>query len=182
MKSLAKLIPVLLLVLAGSAHAINLGDTTNNVPIAVSGAYSGAHADSYARATAQQAQMQGQMQRQQQAQQQGNVQQLTVGGQTTTYTSPGEVRSIQDGTATLRTVPSVSAPAALPTAPCRISHSAGVAVIGVGVTAGTSTEDVGCTMRENARILDALGERTAALLLMCFNEQVAAVLNVCKGK
>lgn len=178
MKSLAKLIPVLLLVLAGSAHAFNLGDTTNNVPIAVSGAYAGAHADSYARAQAQQAQMQGQLQ----AQQQGNVQGVTVGGQTTTYTSPGEVRSIQDGTATLRTVPSVSAPAALPTAPCRISHSAGVAVIGVGVTAGTSTEDVGCTMRENARILDALGERTAALLLMCFNEQVAAVLNVCKGK
>ncbi len=50
MKYLAKLIPVLLLVLAGSAHAFNLGDTTNNVPIAVSGAYAGAHADSYARA------------------------------------------------------------------------------------------------------------------------------------
>lgn len=176
MKSLAKLIPALLLVLAGSAHAINLGDTTNNVPIAVSGAYSGAHADSYARAQAQQAQMQGQLQ----AQQQGNVQGVTVGGQTTTYTSPGEVRSIQDGTATLRTVPSVSAPAALPTAPCRISHSAGVAVIGFGATVGTSEEDVGCTRRENARLLHHLGAQEAALLLMCFDEQVAQVLGVCK--
>lgn len=156
------------------AVGLPLGDTTINT--AVSGSYAGAHADAYARAQAQQAQMQAQMQ----AQQQGNVQGVTVGGQTTTYTSPAEVRSIQDGTATLRTVPSVSAPAALPTAPCRISHSAGVAVVGFGLSGGTSTEDVGCTMRENARILDALGERTAALLLMCFNEQVAQVLGVCK--
>lgn len=176
-----KLLLYLLFCFTLPAFAIGLGNdnpggiTTN---MNTANAYSGAHADAYARAQAQQTQMQAQMQ----AQQQGNVQGVTVGGQTTTYTSPGEVRSIQDGTATLRTVPSVSAPAALPTAPCRISHSAGVAVIGVGVSAGSSTEDEKCTMRENARILDSLGAREAALLLMCFDEQVAKVLGVCARK
>ena len=180
-----------------SAFAIGLGNdnpggggiTTNvNTPTAISGSYAGAHADAYARAQAQQAQLQlqAQQQRQQQAQQQaqhtqqGNVQGVTVGGQTTTYTSPGEVRNIQDGTATLRTVPSVSAPAALPTAPCRISLSAGIAVVGFGGTFGGSVEDEKCTMRENARMLDSLGAREAALLVMCYDEQVAAVLGVCK--
>lgn len=178
-----KFIVLFLLALASNAFAIgfgndNPGGITTNVNSA--NAYAGAHADAYARAQAQQAQFQAQ--RQQQAQQQGNVQGVTVGGQTTTYTSPAETRNIQDGTATLRTVPSVSAPAALPTAPCRISHSAGVAVIGVGVSAGSSTEDEKCTMRENARILDSLGAREAALLLMCFDEQVAQVLGVCARK
>ena len=158
-----------------SAFAFDLGgDKTYNT----ANAYSGAHADAYARAQAQQAQLQAQQQRQAQ----GNVQGVTVGGQTTTYTSPGEVRSIQDGTATLRTVPSVSAPAALPTAPCRISHSAGVAVIGFGGTVGTSVEDEKCTMRENARLLHHLGATEAALLLMCFDDQVAQVLGVCARK
>jgi len=184
-----KLFLVALTLFASSAFALGLGNdnpggnstvlnTNLNTPTAISGAYAGANADSYARAQAQQAQLQAQRQ----AQQQGNVQTIAVGGQTTTYTSPGEVRSIQDGTATLRTVPSVSAPAALPTAPCRISHSAGIAVIGVGVSAGSSTEDEKCTMRENARILDSLGAREAALLLMCFDEQVAKVLGVCARK
>jgi len=173
----------------GNSTVLNTNTNTNN-PTAISGSYSGAHADAYARAQAQQAQMQlqAQQQRQQQAQQvqqgqhtqQGNVQGVTVGGQTTTYTSPGEVRNIQDGTATLRTVPSVSAPAALPTAPCRISLSAGVAVIGFGGTFGGSVEDEKCTMRENARLLDSLGAREAALLVMCYDEHVAAVLGVCK--
>ena len=174
-----------LLALSSSAFAIGLGNdnpggnsTVVNTNLNAASAYAGAHADAYARAQQQQAQFQAQRQ----SAQQGNVQDVTVGGQTTTYTSPGEVRTIQDGTATLRTVPSVSAPAALPTAPCRISHSAGVAVVGFGLSGGTSTEDEGCTMRENARILDSLGERGAALLLMCFNEQVAAVLGVCKTK
>lgn len=178
-----------------SAFAIGLGNdnpggggistntnTNINTPTAISGSYSGAHADAYARAQAQQAQLQGQLQAQRQAQQQGNVQALTVGGQTTTYTSPAETRNIQDGTATLRTVPSVSAPAALPTAPCRISQSAGIAVIGFGGTVGTSIEDEKCTMRENARLLHHLGATEAALLLMCFDEQVAQVLGVCARK
>lgn len=158
------------------AVGLPLGDTTINT--AVSGSYSGAHADAYARAQAQQAQMQAQRQ----SQNQGNSQAITVGGQTTTYTSPAETRNIQDGTATLRTVPSVSAPAALPTAPCRISQSAGIAVIGFGGTVGTSIEDEKCTMRENARLLHHLGATEAALLLMCFDDQVAQVLGVCARK
>lgn len=178
-----KFIALFLLALASNAFAIgfgndNPGGITTNVNSA--NAYAGAHADAYARAQAQQAQFQAQ--RQQQAQQQGNVQGVTVGGQTTTYTSPGEVRSVQDGTATLRTVPSVSAPAALPTAPCRISQSAGIAVIGFGGTVGTSIEDEKCTMRENARLLHHLGATEAALLLMCFDDQVAQVLGVCARK
>lgn len=180
-----KFIALFLLALASNAFAIgfgndNPGGITTNVNSA--NAYAGAHADAYARAQAQQAQMQAQQQAQRQSQNQGNVQGVTVGGQTTTYTSPGEVRSIQDGTATLRTVPSVSAPAALPTAPCRISQSAGIAVIGFGGTVGTSIEDEKCTMRENARLLHHLGATEAALLLMCFDDQVAQVLGVCKQK
>ena len=184
-----------------SAFAIGLGNdnpggggistntnTNINTPTAISGSYSGALADAYARAQQQQAQLQAQQMKNTQALTVGGQslsvggQSLSVGGQTTTYTSPGEVRSIQDGTATLRTVPSVSAPAALPTAPCRIPQSAGIAVIGFGGTVGTSVEDEKCTMRENARLLHHLGATEAALLLMCFDNQVSQVLGVCARK
>jgi len=54
-----------------------------------------------------------------------------------------------------------------------------VGVIGGAAGFGYSVEDEGCTMRENARLLNNLGEKAAALKLLCNDEKVAAVLAVC---
>lgn len=64
------------------------------------------------------------------------------------------------GTTTLRTVPDAYAPTVGATAPCRIAVSAGVAVIGIGVSGGGSVEDEPCNLRETARLLDGIGPRT----------------------
>lgn len=68
---------------------------------------------------------------------------------------------------------------ATPTAPCRIAVGVSVGVIGGAAGFGYSVEDEGCTMRENARLLNNLGEKAAALKLLCNDEKVAAVLGVC---
>jgi hypothetical protein len=70
-------------------------------------------------------------------------------------------------TTTLRTVPDAYAPTMNATAPCRISVSAGVAVIGIGVSGGGSVEDDPCNLRETARLLDGIGQREAAARVMC---------------
>lgn len=71
---------------------------------------------------------------------------------------------------------------ATPTAPCRIAVGVSVGVIGGAAGFGYSVEDEGCTMRENARLLNNLGEKAAALKLLCNDEKVAAVLAVCTAK
>lgn len=78
------------------------------------------------------------------------------------------------GTTTLRTVPQVYAPPMNATSPCRIALSAGVAVIGVGVTAGGSVEDADCNRREAARVLQGLGAEVGALKVMCLDPHVLA--------
>ena len=84
---------------------------------------------------------------------------------------------------TVRTTPQVYAPSMNATAPCRISVSAGISVIGWGASAGGSVEDVLCSIRENSRFLDALGEREAAVRLFCFDKRAAQVMGSerCKG-
>jgi hypothetical protein len=68
------------------------------------------------------------------------------------------------------------------TAPCRIAVGVSVGMIGGAVGVGYSVEDEGCTMRENARLLNNLGEKAAALKLMCTDPKVATVLSVCTAK
>ena len=129
-------------------------------------AYAGNYNEIYNKATAQQAQLQGQAQSQKQANQQNM-----------TYNESSDVH--YSGKYTVKSAPGVFAPAAHATAPCRIAISGGVSVIGWGASLGTSVEDEGCNMRENARILNSLGAGDAALKLMCNDEKVAAVLSVC---
>jgi len=79
-------------------------------------------------------------------------------------------------TTTLRTVPDAYAPTVGATAPCRIAVTAGVAVIGIGVSGGGSVEDDPCNLRETARLLDGIGQREAAARLMCNDARAAAAL------
>jgi len=79
-------------------------------------------------------------------------------------------------TTTLRTVPDAYAPTMNATAPCRISVSAGVAVIGIGVSGGGSVEDDPCNLRETARPLDGIGQREAAARVMCNDRRAAEAL------
>ena len=71
-----------------------------------------------------------------------------------------------------KTVPNVYAPPVGVTAPCIVGWSAGVSVIGVGVSAGNGVEDKECTNRENARMLHAFGEVKGAVSLLCQNKNV----------
>lgn len=149
-----------------------VGDTTtaNASATAVGNAYAGNYNEIYNKATAQQAQGQLQGQAQGQKQTQANQQNMT-------YNESSDVH--YSGKYTVKSAPGVFAPAAHATAPCRIAISGGVSVIGWGASLGTSVEDEGCNMRENARILNSLGASDAALKLMCNDEKVAAVLSVC---
>jgi hypothetical protein len=80
------------------------------------------------------------------------------------------------GTTTVRTVPDAYAPTVGATAPCRIAVSAGVAVIGLGVSGGGSVEDDPCNLRETARLLDGIGQREAAARVMCNDARAAEAL------
>jgi hypothetical protein len=71
---------------------------------------------------------------------------------------------------------------ATPTAPCRIAVGVSVGMIGGSAGFGYSVEDEGCTMRENARLLNNLGQKDAALKLLCNDPKVAAVLATCAAK
>ena len=54
--------------------------------------------------------------------------------------------------------------------------SAGVAVIGIGVSSGGSVEDDPCNLRETARLLDGIGQRDAAARVMCNDRRAAEAL------
>ena len=79
-------------------------------------------------------------------------------------------------TTTIRSVPDAYAPTVGATAPCRIAVSAGVAVIGIGVSGGGSVEDEPCNLRETARLLDGIGQREAAARVMCSDPRAASAL------
>ena len=79
-------------------------------------------------------------------------------------------------TTTIRSVPDPYAPTVNATSPCRIAVSAGVAVVGIGVSGGGSVEDDPCNLRETARLLDGIGQREAAARLMCNDARAAAAL------
>lgn len=72
--------------------------------------------------------------------------------------------------------PAVSAPAVMTSAPCFVGYSGGVSVAGFGVSGGTGTEDKNCTLRETSRILYSIGERNAAVRVMCTDPIAAAAL------
>ncbi len=55
---------------------------------------------------------------------------------------------------------------------CMRSRSLGFQAISFGFSIATTSEDVGCRRRHNARALDALGYHEAALQLLCFDKEV----------
>ena len=86
-------------------------------------------------------------------------------------------------TTTIRSVPDPYAPTVNATSPCRIAVSAGVAVVGIGVSGGGSVEDDPCNLRETARLLDGIGQREAAARVMCNDPRAAEALGpaVCQS-
>lgn len=64
-------------------------------------------------------------------------------------------------------VASAIAPNPYPTAPCIVTGTGAVQTGLFGIGGSRSKEDQNCTRRENARMLNALGERDGAVALMC---------------
>lgn len=87
-------------------------------------------------------------------------------------TSPSAIKQDVHYSGQYKTVPNVYAPPVGVTAPCIVGWSAGLSIVGVGVSAGTGTEDKECTNRENARMLHAFGEVKGAVSLLCQNDRV----------
>ncbi len=69
--------------------------------------------------------------------------------------------------------PAVSAPSVYTSAPCFVGISGGVSVAGFGASGGSGIEDKNCTLRETARLLHGIGQKTAAVKVMC-NDPLAA--------
>jgi len=82
-------------------------------------------------------------------------------------------------TVNVRSVPSMMAPLIGSTATCMIAAGGSAAGLGWGISIGAGIEDKGCTRRESARLLHNLGETKPALMLLCNDPEVAAVLGVC---
>lgn len=98
---------------------------------------------------------------------------VNVNGTTTSnIVSSGSVKNEVRYSGSYKTVPNVYAPPVGVTAPCIVGWSAGISVIGVGVSAGNGVEDKECTNRENARMLHAFGEVKGAVSLLCQNKNV----------
>jgi hypothetical protein len=100
-------------------------------------------------------------------------------GSTSGATSTVDISNPANSTNHLITAPTVVAPglAAAGVETCLGSASAGLSVIGGGLTFGSTMVDSGCTIRLLARQLFAFGFQKAALALMCQDERVADAMN-----
>jgi hypothetical protein len=78
------------------------------------------------------------------------------------------------GTSTIKNVPTVFAPglAAAGLETCLGSVSAGVGVIGTGVSFGTTIPDPGCAARLDARTLWSMGLQKAAVTRLCLQPDI----------
>jgi hypothetical protein len=86
------------------------------------------------------------------------------------------------GTSTIKNVPTVFSPglAAAGLETCLGSVSAGVGVIGTGVSFGTTIPDAGCAARLDARTLWSMGLKKAAVARLCLNTDIYhAMPDVC---
>lgn len=169
----------------------NGGDTTNtNINGALAGALAGAAAvnktdvDVSNKNTNVNANLgvnlQGQAQGQHQGQDQGQAQHQaqnayggTGHGGSATASNAGNSQSMtyneaeQPSRLSIRTVPTAIAPDAYPSAPCRVSGSAGGSWLGGGISFGGSKMDHECDKRETARSFALLGQYEAALRILC---------------
>ena len=78
---------------------------------------------------------------------------------------------------TVRNVPEVIAPSVIGGNPCSVGISAGMAVAGFGITGGGTWADRACERRQQAALLYNIGEKNAAIALMCEDERVLTAMN-----
>jgi hypothetical protein len=99
-------------------------------------------------------------------------------GSTSGASSAVNISNPASSTSHLITTPTVVAPglAAAGVETCLGSASAGLSVMGGGLTFGSTMVDSGCTIRLLARQLFAFGFQKAAVALMCQDERVAAAM------
>jgi hypothetical protein len=99
-------------------------------------------------------------------------------GSTSGAASTVDISNPATSTNHLITTPTVVAPglAAAGVETCLGSASAGLSVMGGGITFGSTMVDSGCTIRLLARQLFAFGFQKAAVALMCQDERVAAAM------
>ena len=83
-----------------------------------------------------------------------------------------EITEIHPDDLTIRNVVSPGTPNAYPTAVCRIARSGGLSLPGASLSAGSSVEDVECTLRETARSFNELGAPEMGIYLLCTQSQV----------
>jgi hypothetical protein len=97
---------------------------------------------------------------------------VTVNPSTTiNSTAPARIENTPDATVLISS----------PTAPCRISIGVGGSGPGVGFSIGGSVLDEGCDTREDARMLNNLGMKDAAIKRLCMKPEMAQVLGVACG-
>lgn len=80
------------------------------------------------------------------------------------------------GTYTVRNTPDVSAPWIAGGNPCSVGVSGGLALPGFGIVGGGSWGDKECERRQSAALLHNMGERNAAIEVMCGNGEVQAAM------
>ena len=80
------------------------------------------------------------------------------------------------GTTVVKNVPEIVAPNISGGNPCLVGVSGGGAGPGIGITLGIGYSDRGCERRNSAALLNNIGEKAAAVELMCDDDRVRAAL------
>lgn len=80
------------------------------------------------------------------------------------------------GTQTLRNVPEIIAPNISGGNPCLVGISGGGAGPGIGVTIGIGYSDKGCERRNDAAILNNMGNKAAAVEVLCEDQMVRSAM------
>jgi len=119
----------------------------------------------------QQEQDQKQYQKQDQDQYQGQEQSLIGGDNSITLNEAKRPDDI-----TIRNTPSVYAPPASPTSPCRIGGSGGASGAGIGFSLGGSKMDWECNTRETADAFARMGMPALGLMMLCRTEAITKEL------
>jgi hypothetical protein len=94
------------------------------------------------------------------------------------YVVPANQTLTYNGGYDVKNVPNVIAPNIYPTGTCMGSSSAGVGVMGLGVSLGTSWTDVDCRKQEVARAFHQMGMTADAVAVLC-SVEAAAVAPAC---
>jgi len=172
-----KYLLLITMMMFGTAQANDLvyGGGTNTNSNSASNSAAGAVSSSGS--SSNQGQGQGQEQGQGQNQGQSNNSATNQGqGQTLnyapTYNNSGKSEIDYSGSYTVRSAPTMMAPAIYSANPCIISHSVGVSIIGGGFSAGSATKDEDCIIQNSSMRLIQMNLPEIAFETMCSLEHV----------